>query len=56
MGKSTELGMSICSSKTRTILIGICGCHQNGWKEAEYGSHVEKMMKNEDIDEPTSFL
>ena len=41
MAKRTELGMSLCSSKTRIILIGIRGWYQNGWKEAENGSHVE---------------
>ena len=25
MGKSAELGMSVCSQKTMTMLIGICG-------------------------------
>ena len=45
MGKKTELGMSVCSSKTRIILIGTRGSHQNGWKETEHGTHVE------DIDE-----
>ena len=44
-----RLGMSICSPKTRIILIGMCGWYLNGWKEAEYGSHV-------DLEEPTSFL
>ena len=31
---------------------------KNGWqkKKAEFGSHVEKMMKNVDFDEPTSFF
>ena len=32
MGKSTELGMSICSSKTRIILIGVRGRHKK-WLE-----------------------
>ena len=41
--KSTELGMSFCSSKKRIILIGICGWHQNCWKEAEFGFHVEEI-------------
>ena len=45
MGRSTELGMFICSSKTMIILIGTCGRHQNGWKKAELKSH------REDIDE-----
>ena len=43
VGQSTELGMSHCSSKTRTIVIGSCGWYQNAWKTAEYGSHVEEM-------------
>ena len=30
--ESTELRMPICSSKTRIVLIGIRGWHQNGWK------------------------
>ena len=33
LGRSTYLGMSICSSKTMTILIGIRGLHKNGWKD-----------------------
>ena len=33
VGQSTELGMSVRSSKTRVILIGLRGCHQHGWKE-----------------------
>ena len=41
-GKSTELRMSVCSSKTRIILVGIRGWHQNDMKKAEYGSHVEE--------------
>ena len=49
-GKSTELGMSVCSSKTRIILIGTRGWHQDGCKEAEFGSHVEE------IDEKTWIL
>ena len=46
MGKSAELGMLVCSSKTRIILVGIRGWHQKGWKEAEYGSHVEETDEN----------
>ena len=42
-GKNTELGMRIRSSKARFMLFGICGRHQNGGKEAEYGSHVEEI-------------
>ena len=28
--------------KTRVISVSMCGWHQNGWKEAECGSHVEE--------------
>ena len=42
MGKTTELEISIWSSKIRIILIEI-----RGWKN---------LMKNVDFDEPTSFL
>ena len=43
MGKSAELGMSVCSPKTRIILIGKRGLYQKGWKEAKHGAHVEEM-------------
>ena len=39
MGKSIKLGMLVCSSKTRIMLVGVRG----GWKKAEYGSHVEEI-------------
>ena len=48
--------MSLCSSKTRIILVGSRGRHKKLLEEAVYGSHVEKLMKHVDIDEPTSFL
>ena len=41
MGESTELGMYVRSSGTRLFLSVCGGWHQNGWKEAGYGSHVE---------------
>ena len=46
--------MYVRSSNTRAISASVCG-HPNGWKDAEYGSHVQ-MMKNVDVDETTSFL
>ena len=49
MGISTELGVPICSSKARSILIGIRGCHKNGWKKTEIDETV-------DLGEPTSSL
>ena len=50
MGNSPELRMFVCSSETRTILVGIRGRHQHDWKEAKYGSHVEE------VDETGSIL
>ena len=41
--KSTKLELSVCSSKTRIILIGTRGKYQCGWKEAENGSCVEEI-------------
>ena len=49
-GKTSKLGMLIRDPRKRTILICVCGRYQTGWKEAEYGSHVE------DIDEKTWIL
>ena len=42
-GKIAELEMSVCSSETRIMLIGICGSRKSGWKEAEYGSRAEEV-------------
>ena len=55
MGKSTELGMSVCSSETRIILVGKRGRHQNGWKQ-NMAPMWKKLMKLMDLGEPTSFL
>ena len=54
--KVTEMRMSFCSKKTWIFLIGKRGRHQDDWKEADYGSHVENLMKSVDLDELTSFL
>ena len=41
MGSSTELGMPICFSRTRFILIGVRGCLKMAGKK-QYGSQVEE--------------
>ena len=43
MGKSSELGVPCCSSKTRIILIRTCGWHYTDWKTAECEAHVEEI-------------
>ena len=37
-----SLGMSVCHRKQGLFLSGIRGWYQNGWREAEYGTHVEE--------------
>ena len=46
----------ICSLETRIILVGACWRHQNVQKEVEYSVHIEKMMKNIDLKDSTSFF
>ena len=55
-GKNNELTMPICSLKTRIILVGVRGRHQNDKKEVEYSVHMEKLIKNLDLQESTSFF
>ena len=43
--KSTKLGMSVCSSKTRIIFSVNVDDVKNGWKEAEHGHHVEEIVE-----------
>ena len=43
VGKKYRIVMSfLFIENTRIIRIGTCGWKQDGWKEAEHGSHVEK--------------
>ena len=54
--KSAELGMSFCSSKTRIVLIGI-RCQQKMTPEQQNMAPMwKKLMKNNDLDEPTSIF
>ena len=41
MGENSKLGMSLCSSWKRVILICECGWHQIGWKETKHWPDVE---------------
>ena len=57
MGKSTELGMSVCSQETRTILIGLCLTTLRGLERKQHIAPMwKKLMKDVDLDEPTSFF
>ena len=54
--KSTEWRLSFCSSKTRIVLVGTRGWHQNGGKKQNISPMWKKLMKLVDLGEPTSFL
>ena len=41
LGENSKLGMSLCTSWKRTILICVCGWHKIGWKETKSWSDVE---------------
>ena len=43
MRENSDLGMYVRSSETRVISVSICGWHENGCKEAKYGSYVEEI-------------
>ena len=43
MGKKCRIGNVFLFIENRDFLIGFRGWYQNGWKEGEYGSHVEEM-------------
>ena len=45
MGENSKLGMSLCSSWKRIILICVCGWHKIGWKEAKSRSDVESTQQ-----------
>ena len=45
MGENSKLGMSLCTSWKRIILICVCGWHKIGWKEAKSSSDVESIQK-----------
>ena len=54
MGKSTELGMSVCSPKTRIILIVNVNDLKMAGEKQNMAPTWKKLMKNVDLDEPTS--
>ena len=55
-GESTELGVPLCSQKTRITLVDVCGKYQGGWKKQNTSPMWKTFMKLVDLGEPTSFL
>ena len=45
LGENSKLGMSLCTSWKRIILICVCGWHKIGWKEIKSWSDVETTQK-----------
>ena len=56
LGEGFQLGMSLCTSRKRTILICVCGWHKIGRKETEFYPMWKILNKEVDLGEPTSFL
>ena len=56
MGKSTELGMSVCAPKTKIILIGNVGDIKMAGRKQDLSLMHKKLTKFVDIAEPASFL
>ena len=55
-GESFQLGMSLCSSWKRIILICVCGWHQIGWKETQHWSDVESTHQRSWCGRTNTFL
>ena len=45
LGENSKLGMSLCTSWKRIILICVCGWHKIGWKETNSWSDVESTQQ-----------
>ena len=45
LGEDSKLGMSLCASWKRIILICVWGWHKIGWKETKYWSDVESTQQ-----------
>ena len=42
-GESVKLGILVCTSSARSILVCVRGWHQIDWKETKFRSHVEEI-------------
>ena len=49
LGVSSKLGMSLCTSWRRIILICVCGWHKIGWKETQSWSRFGKYLIKKSI-------
>ena len=56
LGENSKLGMSLCSSWKRVILISVCGWHKIGWKETKSWSDVESTRQRSRFGRTNIFL
>ena len=56
LGENSKLGMSLCTSWKRIILICVCGRHQIGWKETNNWSDVEVTQQRSRFGRTNIFL
>ena len=56
LGENSKLGISLCSSWKRIILICVCGCHKIGWKETKSWSDVETTQQRSRFGRTNIFL
>ena len=56
MGESTKLGLLLCASSARSILVCVCGCHQSWLERSKISIAWTKLMKHVDLGKLTFFL
>ena len=56
LGENSKLGMSLCASWKRIILICVCGWHQIGWKETKSWPNVESTQQRSRFGRTNIFL
>ena len=56
VGNKYQIGKAYSFIENKVILVGLCGWHQNGRKEAEFSSNVEEIDESRWYEETTSCL
>ena len=56
LGENSNLGMSLCTSWKRIIIICVCGWHKIGWKETKSWSDVESTQQRSRFGRTNIFL
>ena len=56
LGKSTQLGMCLCSPTCSTLSISDCRRRKNGWRKTQLGPYVFKISEKVDLEEPRPLI